>query len=192
MQVRLWCLTLSVPKITPIIIAALPIANDMNAEQLAPLSQQILEGLITRKVRVVSYACDGTEVERAVQRILTAKANSHIEYVIKGPGSNSNVDTKLVIPVIKGQLVCMLQDSKHALKTMRNNLFSGARLLVFGNYTATYSRIREIALEEDSPLYIRDVEKLDRQDDNAATRLFSTETLQYIADNHPEYVGEIV
>lgn len=96
--------------------------------------------------------------------------------MVKGPGSNSTVDTKLVIPVINGQPVCMLQDSKHALKTMRNNLFSGARLLVFGNYTATYSRIREIALEEDFPLYIRDVVKLDRQDDNAATRLFSAET----------------
>lgn len=38
----------------------------------------------------------------------------------------------------------------------------------------------------------RDVDKLDRQDDNAATRLFSADTLKYLADYHPEYLGEII
>lgn len=36
------------------------------------------------------------------------------------------------------------------------------------------------------------MEKLDRQDDNAATRLFSADTLKYICDHHPDYRGEIV
>ncbi|KAF9470095.1 hypothetical protein BDN70DRAFT_926545, partial [Pholiota conissans] len=70
-KVRLWTLTIAVPKITPIIIAALPIHNDLDAETLAPLSHQILNGLITRQIKVISYTCDGTEVERAVQRLLT-------------------------------------------------------------------------------------------------------------------------
>ncbi|KAJ7728968.1 hypothetical protein DFH07DRAFT_695847, partial [Mycena maculata] len=67
----------------------------------------------------------------------------------------------------------MLQDLKHALKTFRNNLFSGARLLALGSYTAIYAHIREMAFEDGSPLFHRDVEKLDRQDNNAAARLFS-------------------
>ncbi|KAJ6600651.1 hypothetical protein B0H10DRAFT_2230917 [Mycena sp. CBHHK59/15] len=83
-------------------------------------------------------------------------------------------------------------DSKHALKTFRNNLFSGAKLLPLGSYTAIYARIREMAFEDGSPLFHRDVEKLDRQDDNAATRLFSADTLKYLTDHHPEYLGEIV
>jgi len=41
-------------------------------------------------------------------------------------------------------------------------------------------------------LFSRDVHKLDRQDDNAAVRLFSAETLRYLADNHPDFAGEIV
>lgn len=56
---------------TPIIVAFAPIADTMGAEALSHMSQKILEGLITRDIKVISYACDGTEVERAVQRLLT-------------------------------------------------------------------------------------------------------------------------
>ena len=85
----------------------------------------------------------------------------------------------------------MVQDSKHALKTLQNNLFSRARLLVLGNYTAMYSQVRDIAFSDqpDSPLYHRDVEKMDRQDDNAATRLFSATTLDFIREHHPDRIG---
>lgn len=86
----------------------------------------------------------------------------------------------------------MIQDSKHALKTFRNNLFSGARLLHFGNYAAFFQQVYNIAFEEGSPLYHRDVQKLDRQDDNAASRLFSAATLQFISDRHPQQLGLVV
>ena len=65
--------------------------------------------------------------------------------------------------------IANLQDSKHLLKTFRNNLFSGARLLTFPNSVAMFSQVREMAFDTDSPIFRRDVEKLDRQDDNAAT-----------------------
>ena len=35
--------------------------------------------------------------------------------------------------------IVMIQDSKHMAKTLRNNLFSGARALVLGNHLAMYS-----------------------------------------------------
>lgn len=190
-QVRLWCLTISAPKVTPIIVAALPIPSDLDAEALYPMTRKILDGLIDWKIQVVSYACDGTEVERAVQRLVIERADSRIEYIIKNP-HQGGPDTKVTIPVIKGQAIAIVQDSKHALKTYRNNLFSGARLLVLGNFIAVYAHIRQLAFEEGSPLYLRDVEKLDRQDDSAATRLFSADVLKYLCDNHPDYLGEIV
>ena len=163
----------------------------MDAEALTPLSQTILEGLIEARVKVVSYACDGTEVERAVQRLLSERAERHITYAIEDPHhAESNVSLK--IPVIKGQPVCMIQDSKHALKSLRNGLFSGGRALALGNFIAMYAHIRQMAFEDKAPVYKRDVEKLDRQDDNAASRLFSSKTLQYLCENHPEHVGDIV
>lgn len=102
------------------------------------------------------------------------------------------LDTRITIPIIDGQPVSLLQDSKHALKTLRNNLFSGARLLTLGNYTMLYSTIHDLAFANGSPLYRRDVEKLDRQDDNAASRLFSADTLLYLTNHYPGRVGEVV
>ena len=86
----------------------------------------------------------------------------------------------------------MIQDSKHGLKTFRNNLFSGACLLTLGNHTAIYQRIEQLAFEEGTPLYQRDVHKTDRQDDNSAACLFSAPTLKFLYKKHPEYLGEII
>lgn len=149
-----------------------------------------MNGLIDRGIQVVSYACDGTEVEHSVQQLFIEKAEK-MEHIIKNPRSGCP-DTQIMIVKYRGQAMCMIQDSKHALKTFRNNLFSGARLLTFGNFTAMYNHIREMAMEDDTPLYKRDVDKLDRQDDNAASRLFSSHVLQFLANHHPDYVSEIV
>ena len=163
----------------------------MKAPDLLPLLKQIIFGLLDAGVQVVSYSCDGTETERVIQRSLSADADSHIEFDIAS-GRDGIPPHQISIPVFRDQPIVMLQDSKHALKTFRNNLFSGARLLHFGNYAAFYQQVRDMAFEEGTPLYHRDVEKLDRQDDNAASRLFSAPTLHFLADRHPEEVGLIV
>ena len=147
--------------------------------------------MIEEKIQVVSYSCDGTELERKIQRGILNEAEGRLEYIIKNP-RHGMPDTTITIPVINGQPISLLQDSKHALKTLRNNLFSGARLLTFGNYTILYAIIRDLAFANGSPLYRRDVEKLDRQDDNAASRLFSANTLSYLTSHYPDRVGEIV
>ncbi|KAJ7670785.1 hypothetical protein DFH06DRAFT_980885 [Mycena polygramma] len=190
-KIRLWCLTIPVPGVTPIIVAALPIANDLKADVLLRYLVQVVNGLLDHKIKVVLYACDGTQIERSVQDLFVKQADETIKHVIKDPRGKGPPLT-IIIAVVRGQSICMIQDSKHALKTFRNNLFSGAQLLALGSYTAIYSRIREMAFADGSPLFHRDVEKLDRQDDNAATRLFSADTLKYLADHHPEYLGEIV
>ncbi|KAF7762632.1 hypothetical protein Agabi119p4_9225 [Agaricus bisporus var. burnettii] len=167
-KLRLWTLTISRPKTTPIILAALPVGNRTTANTLAEYSLELLRGLIQVGIEVVSYACDGAEVERRSQRITRDQAENKLEYTIPNP-RHSGKDISIEIPIIDGQPVCLIQDSKHALKTFCNNLFSGARLLVLGNHVAGYSHIHQVAYHTHSPLYRRDVERLDRQDDNAAT-----------------------
>lgn len=190
-KLRLWCLQIPLPKMAPIIVAALPIAADNDATILSKWSLDILSGLRSHQIQVVSSSHDGTEVERAVQRIMADTAETTKKYSIPSPCDG--VDTvEIEIPVTYGQALSHMQDPKHGLKTYRNNLFSGARLLTLGNFTAIYSRIREVAFEDGTPLYHRDVEKLDRQDDNAAARLFSAKTLKFIIEKHPDYVGETV
>ncbi|KAG6905164.1 hypothetical protein DXG01_004460, partial [Tephrocybe rancida] len=189
-KVRLWTLTLPAPNIPPVLVAVLPIPNDTKAEALLVHSEKILIGLINRGITVISYACDGTEVERSVQRMLVAKSEP-ITKLIRSPRAGCP-DTSVTFIRYHGQVMTVIQDSKHALKTFRNNLFSGAHLLALGNFTALYEHIHQLANEKNTPIYKRDVEKLDRQDDNAASRLFSADVLAFIADHHPDWVGEIV
>ncbi|KAF9526712.1 hypothetical protein CPB83DRAFT_937276 [Crepidotus variabilis] len=54
-----------------------------------------------------------------------------------------------------------------------------------------FRNILQIVLGNGSPLFKRDILKLNRQDDNAAVRLFSAATLEYLAENHPDCIGEI-
>lgn len=194
-QIRVYILSLPMPKVTPIIVAAMPILEDMNAERLFEMLQQILDGLIDEGIRIISYASDGTDVERKVAEKLF-EIGDRQEYVIPNqiPHLGEEFDTRVKYVRYRGQAICILQDSKHALKTMRNNLFSGARFLVLGNQVATYRRIREMASGSGAPIPERDVNsKLDRQDDNAASRLFSAATLEYLIENHKdEALGEIV
>ncbi|KAH6870856.1 hypothetical protein BKA70DRAFT_1578587 [Coprinopsis sp. MPI-PUGE-AT-0042] len=192
-KLRLWVLSIPYPKIPPIIIAALPITDKMKGDALADLSLKVILGLIRHGINLVSYTCDGTEVERSAEKIMISKADSSKVYRVTNPFQAEGApDTIITVAIFNGQHVAFGQDSKHGLKTFRNNLFSGARLLSLGNFVAIYERIRALAHEAGSPLYIRDVEKTDRQDDSAATRLFSAPILEFIVKNHPDYIGEVV
>lgn len=91
-----------------------------------------------------------------------------------------------------GRPIALIQDSAHGLKTMRNNLGSGTKTLVLGKHCAMHKHVREVADSPDSPLYMRDVEKPDKQDDRAATRVFSAETLAWFIKNRPECIGTII
>ena len=146
--------------IPTIVVAAEAIRNDLSAHNLYPKSKQVIEGLQSHGVNIVSYASDGAGVERALQDLFVLKAKSILSIKVPDPEEQ---DYTIQIPLLgpTGSPVVIVQDSKHALKTLRNNLFSGARLLVLGNHTATYSQVRDIALGDRSPLYHRDVEKMD-------------------------------
>ncbi|KAK7448058.1 hypothetical protein VKT23_013815 [Stygiomarasmius scandens] len=190
-KVRLWTLQVPLPKMPPIVLTALPIPDNMKVPNLLQLHKDIIHGLLDAKINVISYSCDGTENERSVQRSFLEAADLYVRVNIPDPG-DGHTAPQIYIGFFRGQPIVMIQDSKHALKTARNNLFSGARLLVMGNYVAMYEQVRELAYEEGSPLYLRDVEKLDRQDDNAAARLFSAATIQFLTEHHPDHVGLIV
>jgi hypothetical protein len=169
LKIRVWCLTIPVPGVAPIIVAALPIANDLKADVLIEYLDKVVNGLIDHNINIISYAPDGTQTERNVQDLFVKRAPEKIEHLIPDP-RGKGPPLRIKTAVVRGHSICMIQDSKNALKMFRNNLFSGARLLALGSYTAIYSRIREMAFADGSPLFYREVEKLDRQDDNAATR----------------------
>lgn len=166
------------------------ISNSESAADLFPYLWRIISGLLERDIQVTSYAADGSSVERGVQKILETKATTTVTHRIKHPSPDGKgQDIIINIPFFGKYPIANLQDSKHLLKTFRNNLYSGARLLTFPNSVAMFSQVREIAFTDGSPLFHRDVEKLDRQDDNAATRLFCADTLAWVNEHHPDELG---
>lgn len=161
----------------------------MTAEQGLVWLKQMVSGLLDRGVKVVSYAADGTATERTIQRLFEDSADAYNDYIIPHPADRRR-DINLHIPLHgpQRQPIADKQDSKHALKTLRNNLCTGARAVIMGKYIALYSMLRLVAFCG-GPLMLRDVDKLDRQDDNAACRTFSGQTLKWMVDNHPEWIG---
>ena len=174
------------PNVAPTIVAVRAIPNKISSNVLVEYQLEILRGLIGEKIQVVSSASDGSATERSMQQKLAAMADGTREYRIKHPKpiNLANPDIVTSIPVFGGQPVVMVQDAKHAAKTARNNVTTGAKLLTLGNYIAMYSQVRKAAFAHDGPLYRRDVEKVDRQDDNAACRLLSASTLRWFTAHH--------
>ncbi|TEB28567.1 hypothetical protein FA13DRAFT_1794026 [Coprinellus micaceus] len=167
-KLRLWVLSIPYPKIPPVIVAAQAIPDNFDAQDPCRSLPESNSGIDLSQERVEKFK-------------------------IPSPAPDEGIEaTEVIIPVFDGQHVAIGQDSKHGLKTFRNNLYSGARLLTLGNFVGLYARIRDMALNEASPLYPRDVDKVDRQDDSAATRLFSADVLEFISRNHPDYLAEII
>ncbi len=83
------------------------------------------------------------------------------------------------MPIYQNLPIITVQDPKHAKKTARNQLHSGARLLVLGNNVILYRHLLTLAQAENHAIYIRDVV-------GAAYRLFHSDVLEQICQNKQE------
>ena len=181
-KLRLWVLQIPLPHVPPLILAVMPLASSTDAATLAVMEQQLLEILLAseKPLCVISLGSDGSILERDARRALVRSGFAeHITHPIPCPEGLQFEDIRIPVLRVCGQHIAIIQDPKHCRKTGRNNLFSGARLLVLGNHAAYYEQVRNLASETDTPLYWRDVDRLDRQDDRAAARLFSASFLRY-------------
>ncbi|CAB4446643.1 unnamed protein product [Rhizophagus irregularis] len=95
-----------------------------------------------------------------------------------------NVHFKM--PIYQNLPIITVQDPKHAKKTARNQLHSGARLLVLGNNVMLYRHLLTLAQAKNHAIYIRDVVNVDKQDDGAAYRLFHSDVLEQMYQNELE------
>ena len=147
--------------------------------------------LHVRDIQVISYSTDGSATERKATSDWFDKLPS-TTWSIPHPLGQEQPAISVTLRSYGSRPIVGLQGCHHFGKTIRNNLFSGARLIVFGDKTVQYSQIRSIAKASDGLIYLRDVEKVDRQDDLAVARLFSASTLDYVTKKHPDWTGLIV
>lgn len=192
-KLRLFCITVPLHKVPPLVIAAVPRSGSDNAEALYSLHCDVMRELHSSGIYPSSMAADGTEVERSLQNKIDNSAARFRTYTIPNTVKACSLSLRLHYhddeyhhPFVT------LQDSNHARKTGRNQLFTGARFLSMGNYAMFYAQLRDAVIGVVSPLYHRDVERIDRQDDRAAARLTSAAFLSHMSDLHPERVSLLV
>jgi hypothetical protein len=172
-------------KVPPIILAAVARASNDSGDDLYRMHEELMALLHQYNIYPITFAADGTEIERALQRQIETKGATHTRpYAIHNHVPGAVVKFNLLYQA-DGKPLITIQDSKHAAKTARNNLFTGARMLVIGFFVAFYAQVRALAYHPFSPLFRRDVDRVDRQDDRAAARLFSASSLQTQLEHFP-------
>lgn len=169
----------------PIIIAAVARGNSDDASAFTKMHFELMDMLHAAHLYPISHAADGTEVERTTQRDIEARASDYRKYSITTPIPALNINTRIYYH--DGHPFVLVQDSSHARKTARNQLFSGARLLAPGRWTIYFAQLREFVMTRLVPLFQRDVVKVDKQDDRAAAQLFSAQALQHHLDLFPSH-----
>ncbi|KAI0696274.1 hypothetical protein BC835DRAFT_878998 [Cytidiella melzeri] len=184
-KLRLYAVGVPLHKVPPMIVAAVARKGSDNADALHALHLEILRLLHSVEIYPISMSADGTEVERSLQSRINDSAVQVVEYEIPNSLAACRITLRLHFQDQDHPFVT-LQDSNHARKTGRNQLFTGARLLVMGRCAMFYSQLRDCVIGVVSPLFHRDVEKVDRQDDRAAARLTSSAFLAHVLALHPE------
>ncbi|KAG9086887.1 hypothetical protein FRC06_002840 [Ceratobasidium sp. 370] len=189
---RLWTLQVPMVGVPVFIVAAMPISSTLKAEDLLVSHNQLMNGLLDTSVCVVSYATDGLKTERKVSSQFLEGTNNTETTLIPHPRPGFPA-----IPIVLYYFgphftpVVTIQDVKHAMNTAQNSIYSGTHSMILGNCVVHYLQVLVLSVECHSPLYQRDVCKVDRQDDRAATRLFSSAFLRHIARISSEHSSGI-
>ncbi|CAB4419112.1 unnamed protein product [Rhizophagus irregularis] len=170
--VRVYILQVPVPKVPPFVLGIIP-NNSENVADVYEIHNQVLELAAHFKIHILSIGADGASIEiKAQKNIMQANTQTKLEF------NDELYNIKLHCPVIPniGPIVC-ISDPKHAKKNGRNSIFSGARMLTFGDSFLGFGHVLGLSKSSNSALYHADVLNVDKQDDGAAYRLFSHEFL---------------
>ncbi|KAI0026479.1 hypothetical protein K488DRAFT_92498 [Vararia minispora EC-137] len=183
-KLRVWVLSIPVPKIPPILLAAVARSPKDTAEALAELHFSIIEQLHQVNIHPISIAADRTESERKLQRLIEARMHSILPICVAN--NELSCILRLDIPCLYKMPFVRTQDLKHEQKTMHNQLLSGSHVLALGNYPIYPSMLCDFADHALGPLFTRDVHRVDKQDDRAAARLFSANALSFHLQFHED------
>lgn len=192
---RLWTGHIACPGIPTFIFAAVPISSKVKADELIDMQVKLVNGLLEHGVHVSSLGADGASKECSILRHFACSAPAYIDFVPPHPAHPQDSARSIKIRIICWgkdlQATALIEDPGRGRKTFRANIYSGARLLTLGNYIACYSLFLAVYCGN-GPHDSRDVLNVDKQSDNTVIRVFSSATMKYLIDNHPDQLGTIV
>ncbi|CAB5217503.1 unnamed protein product [Rhizophagus irregularis] len=175
-QVKVIVLKIPIEKIPPLVISMLPTNGGSNTAEIYDLLMNVITMSRDAGVNLVSLGSDGAPVEYNAQQLImnSEKAETFFEFY------DNYYNVHFQMPIYRNLPIITVQDPKHAKKTARNQLHSGARLLVLGNNVILYRHLLTLAQSPDHALYMWDVVNVDKQDDGAAYRVFHSDILAQI------------
>jgi len=128
-------------------------------------------------INILSIGADGARSEFNAQTQIMNLSSTYFTF------DDLFYNVHFKVPIINERPLVRIQDPKHAKKTARNQLFTGARLLSLGIDTARYDQLFQLAHQDNNILLKRDVLNVDKQDDGAAYRIFYSGTLAQIIES---------
>ena len=156
------------------VIAILPTKGDESADQIFNILQTVLNFAQQNNINILSMSSDGARSEFNAQTQIMNLSTTYFTF------DDPFYNIYFKVPIINGKPLVRVQDPKHAKKTARNQLFTGARLLSLGIDTARYDQLYQLAHRDEHTLLKRDVLNVDKQDDGAAYRMFHSNNLLQI------------
>ncbi|KAM5544147.1 hypothetical protein V8D89_002196 [Ganoderma adspersum] len=191
-KVRAWLLMVPIAGIPPRLVATIALKNSVSRPELRRWHDEVQDKLTARSLHIVSYNVDGVETERGLTHELQRdafNAGRVHTWSFKHPVPGQ-AELLLKAPTLQNGRPCIMSsDGKHAKKNGRGSATSGTRVLCPGRYLIHFGQLAALAEGEDSPLLKSDIVGVDKQDDRAAARLFSSATIQYIEILMPEELG---
>ncbi len=173
----------------------MPLKSGVTRSELRLWHDQVSAKLAARRLHVLSYNVDGVETERGltheIQRDAFQVGRAHT-WTFKHPVAGQPA-LSLKVPLLENGKPCIMStDGKHAKKNGRGSATSGARGLILGRYPVHFGQFAKLAEGKNSPLLKSDIIGVDKQDDRAAARLFSSATIEYISVVAPEELGLVI
>lgn len=170
----------------------MPLKSKVQRVELRSWHDQVEAKLSSRRLHIISYNVDGTEIERGltneIQQAAVQSGRVHT-WTFTHPVRGSP-DLVLQVPTLANKKPCIMgSDGKHAKKNSRGSATSGARVLPLGRFLVHYGQLARLAQGANSPLLKTDIIGVDKQDDRAAARLFSAAVIKYISSTMPEEIG---
>ncbi|CAB4482434.1 unnamed protein product [Rhizophagus irregularis] len=180
-DVRAYILQIPLLNFPPVVIALIANNGSDNMSTITSFHQELLTQIAPQlNLPILSIGSDGAIVEfKAQVAIQSYSTDERLTF------KNNKLGVDFSCPIFPNVgPVIRVQDPKHAKKTSRNAIMSGAHLLTLGSSTARFEQLLKLSNLSNSVMYHHDVIKLDRQDDGAAYRVFCSENLRNCHGTH--------
>lgn len=170
----------------------MPLKSSVSRAELRSWHDEVALKLASRGLHTVSYNVDGVETERGLTHDLQKEAiaaGRSRTWTFKHPIAGQP-QLQLTAPLLANGKPCIMStDGKHAKKNGRGSVTSGARGIPIGRYLVHFGLLKLVAEGENSPLMKSDIVGVDKQDDRAAARLFSSAVIDYASRILPDELG---